>query len=101
MIGREARKMESSPGIPQVLDTELILYFYKKLIMKITEHKKDIIRGILTTDDEWVLKAIRKLLDIEEIPEEHKLILNERLEEYKINSDDLINWDELKKELMG
>ncbi|MBI1780990.1 MAG: addiction module protein [Sphingobacteriales bacterium] len=69
--------------------------------MKITDNKKDIILGVLNTEDEWILKAIRKLLDIEDIPEAHKLILEERQEEYYSNPNKLIDWDDLQKEIMG
>ena len=33
------------------------------------------------------------------IPEDHKLILNERLLKYAGNSNDVINWEDLRKEL--
>jgi Putative addiction module component len=69
--------------------------------MKIADNKKDIILGVLNTEDEWILKAIRKLLDIEDVPEAHKLILEERQEEYKSNPNKLIDWDDLQKEIMG
>ena len=73
----------------------------KSGFMKIAENKKEIILGVLNTNDEWILKAIRKLLDIEDIPEAHKLILEERQEEYKRNPENLIDWDDLQKEIMG
>jgi hypothetical protein len=69
--------------------------------MIIDSEKKEIIREILRTNDEWVLKAIRKLLDLEvdEIDEVHKLILNERIAEYESNPDSVIDWEKLKEEL--
>lgn len=44
--------------------------------MIIDSDKKQIIREILRTKDEWVLKAIRKLLnlEVEDISEVHKHI---------------------------
>lgn len=69
--------------------------------MKIAENKKEIILRVINTDDEWVLKAIRKLLDIEEIPEAHKQILNERESAYAANPGNLLDWEEIKKELLG
>jgi len=70
--------------------------------MIIDSEKKEIIREILKTDDEWILKAIRKLLDlrIEDISDVHKQILNERISEYEANPDSVINWEELKAELL-
>ncbi|MGC4037214.1 MAG: addiction module protein [Chitinophagaceae bacterium] len=70
--------------------------------MIIDVEKKEIIREILKTDNEWVLKAIRKLLDleIESIPEAHTQILNERLATYETNPNDVIDWNSLKEQLL-
>lgn len=74
----------------------------ERRFMTIDPGKKEIIREILKTEDDWVLKAIRKLLDLdmEDISDVHNQILNERLEEYKANPDNVINWEELKAELL-
>ncbi len=70
--------------------------------MVLDPDKKEIIREILKTEDQWILKAIRKLLDLqtEDIAEEHKHILNERIAEYETNPDNVIDWEELKAELL-
>ena len=70
--------------------------------MTIDSDKKQIIREILRTKDEWILKAIRKLLnlEVEDISDENKHILNERIAKYETNPDDIINWEELRSELM-
>jgi hypothetical protein len=70
--------------------------------MIIDSDKKEIIREILKTDEQWVLKAIRKLLNLhtEDISEEHKLILNERIAEYEAAPDNGIDWEVLKAELL-
>ncbi len=70
--------------------------------MTLDPDKKEIIREILKTKDEWVLKAIRKLLSLEteDIPEEHKHILNERIAEYETNPENVIDWETLKVELL-
>ena len=70
--------------------------------MIIDSGKKQIIREILRTKDEWILKAIRKLLnlEVEDISDENKHILNERIAKYETNPDDIINWEELRSELM-
>ena len=70
--------------------------------MTLDPEKKEIIKQILRTDDEWVIKAIRRLLNLEvdDIPDEHKQILNERLAHYKSNPTDTIDWETLKNELL-
>ena len=70
--------------------------------MNLDAEKKEIIREILRTEDDWVLKAIRKLPDlhITEVSDEHKYILNERIAAYEANPDQVIDWEELKAELM-
>lgn len=70
--------------------------------MIIDSDKKQIIREILRTKDEWILKAIRKLLnlEVEDILDENKHILNERIAKYETNPDDIIDWEELRSELM-
>jgi len=70
--------------------------------MIIDSDKKQIIREILRTKDEWTLKAIRKLLnlEVEDISDEHKHVLNERIAKYETNPDDIIDWEELKAELL-
>jgi hypothetical protein len=70
--------------------------------MIIDSDKKQIIREILRTKDEWILKAIRKLLnlEVEDISDEHKHVLNERIAKYETNPDDIIDWEELKAELL-
>ncbi len=70
--------------------------------MIIDSDKKQIIREILRTKDEWVLKAIRKLLnlEVEDISEVHKHILNERIAEYEQDPDNIIDWEMLKEELL-
>ena len=70
--------------------------------MTIDSEKKEIIRKILKTEDEWILKAIRKLLDlrVDDTSDVHSQILNERIAEYETNPDKVIDWEELKAELL-
>jgi len=70
--------------------------------MTIDSEKKEIIRKILKTEDEWILKAIRKLLDlrVDDTSDVHTQILNERIAEYETNQDKVIDWEELKAELL-
>jgi hypothetical protein len=70
--------------------------------MILNSEKKEIIREILRTEDDWILKAIRRLLNlhVEDISDEHKNILNERIAEYETNPDNVIDWETLKAELL-
>ena len=64
--------------------------------------KKQIIEAVKLEQDEWVLKAIKRLLKIdytEDITNEHLAILNERLEEYKNDPTAVLDWEEAKKDL--
>lgn len=70
--------------------------------MTIDPDKKEIIREVLRTEDQWILKAIRKLLNlhVEDISEEHRNVLNERIAEYEANPGIAIDWEVLKAELL-
>lgn len=70
--------------------------------MTIDNEKKDIIREVLKTGDESVLRAIRKLLKLPEpeTTEEHMHILSDRIAEYETNPDNVIDWELLKAELL-
>jgi hypothetical protein len=70
--------------------------------MNIDLEKKQIIEQILNVQEEWVLKAIRKLLDldhIDDIHECHKQILNDRLQSYESNPSQIKDWEKFKEEL--
>ena len=64
--------------------------------------KKQIIEAVKLEQDEWVLKAIKRLLEIdytEDVTNEHLDILNERLEEYKNDPTAVLDWEDAKKDL--
>ena len=64
--------------------------------------KKQIIEAVKLEQDEWVLKAIKRLLEIdytEDVTNEHLAILNERLEEYKNDPTAVLDWEDAKKYL--
>ena len=64
--------------------------------------KKQIIEAVKLEQDEWVLKAIKRLLEIdytEDVNNEHLTILNERLEEYKKDPTAVLDWEDAKKDL--
>ena len=72
--------------------------------MSLDEEKKLIIQEVLTLEDEWVIKAIKKLLDLDvydqdDISPDHKLILEERMQEYKKNPDTGISLEQFIEEL--
>ena len=64
--------------------------------------KKQIIEAVKLEQDEWVLKAIKRLLEIdytEDVTNEHLAILNERLEGYKNDPTAVLDWEDAKKDL--
>jgi len=68
------------------------------------EEKKLIIREVLVIEDDWVIKAIKKLLDLDVYDEddfsaEHKLILEERISEYKKDPSSGMSLDQFIDEL--
>ena len=67
----------------------------------ITFDKKKIIDAIHDTDDDRILFAISRLLDIEEssIPDWHKEILEDRLVEIEKGIAAFENWDTIKNSL--
>lgn len=69
--------------------------------MNIVEKKQEIISEIGKIEDEKLLWAIARLLhlDDEDVPEWHKQILNERLEEYEKGNAKMKDWEEVKKHL--
>jgi hypothetical protein len=72
--------------------------------MNLDLEKKQIIKEVLMLKDEWIIKAIKKLLDldvydVEDFPEGHKLILEERMEEYRKTPSAAISLDEFIEEL--
>ena len=68
--------------------------------MNIQKEKQKIIEALQSRDEEWLIIAIKKLLDLDSpFSEEHKSILQERMETYKKNPDDLISIEELKETL--
>jgi urocanate hydratase len=71
--------------------------------MNLEAEKRKIIDGVIQEQDEWVLKAIKKLLDLDyddKVIEEHKHILNERIAHYGSNSKDALDWENFKRDLL-
>lgn len=68
------------------------------------EEKKLIIQEVLALEDDWIIKAIKKLLDLDTYDEEdfsaaHRLILEERMEEYKRNPSSGMSLEQFVEEL--
>ena len=69
--------------------------------MDISEKKKLIVDRIEGIQEEWLIRAIEKLLDIEdkdESPDWHLPLVKEALEKYEANPKDGMDWNDLKKE---
>ncbi len=73
--------------------------------MNIELERNLIIEELNHVNDEWLLKAIKRLLGLDypedDIPEEHKRILDERMNEYDAGKAETMGWDEAKKRLLG
>lgn len=72
--------------------------------MNIELERSEIIEEIKHVSDEWLLKAIKRLLGLdhdEDIPEEHKQILDGRIEAYESGQVETMEWEEAKKRLSG
>ncbi|MEP7128384.1 MAG: hypothetical protein ABI729_05930 [Chitinophagales bacterium] len=70
--------------------------------MNIESEKKLVINEILNVKEEWVIKAIKRLLEIDEsynISKEHMTILEERISQYASHPDDVLDWDKIKEEM--
>lgn len=68
--------------------------------MNIEQEKQQIIAALQQRDEEWLIVALQKLLDIEPahpFSDEHKTVIEERIEAYKKNPNDFISLDELKE----
>ena len=72
--------------------------------MNIELEKKQIIEELNEVHDEWLLKAIKRLLGLDyddEVPEEHKQVLEGRIKSYESGESKGVEWDEAKKRLSG
>lgn len=69
--------------------------------MNITKEKQEIIDALKERDEEWLILAFKKLLDIDHpsYSTEHRFIIEERLEAYNKAPENLISLEELKQTL--
>ena len=64
--------------------------------------KEQLIEAIRDTDDERILFAISRLLQVEEdIPEWHKEILEERRKRIESGEEQFYDWNDIKDEIKG
>ena len=69
--------------------------------MSIAEKKRLIVDRIEALEEEWLIRAIEKLLDIEdddESPDWHLPLVKEAYEKYKADPKDAVKWEDLKKQ---
>ncbi len=73
--------------------------------MNIELERSQIIEELNHVNDEWLLKAIKRLLGLDypedDIPEEYKRILDDRMQEYDAGRAETMGLDEAKKRLLG
>ncbi len=71
--------------------------------MNIELERRQIIEELKHVHDEWLLKAIKRLLGLDyenEIPEEHKKILDHRMDAFEAGQANTIELDEVKRRLL-
>ena len=74
--------------------------FDKNKAMQISAEKQLIIEGIKNCEEEWIIKAVKKLLEADQkFSALHYSIIEERLEEYGQDSEEGISSEAFKKEL--
>ena len=63
--------------------------------------KSKIIEAVNNTEDERILFAINRLLQIDEdqVPEWHKQALNERSDKIKRGEEEFYDWEKVKEEI--
>ncbi len=72
--------------------------------MNMELERRQIIEELKHVHDEWLLKAIKRLLGIDyslDVPDEHKQILDSRINAYESGVAKTMEWEEAKKRLMG
>lgn len=72
------------------------------MAMNIELERKEIIKEIKHINDEWLIKGIKRLLGMDyadEITEEQKEILDERIAEYESGQAETMSLEEVKKSL--
>ena len=68
--------------------------------MNLLEKKRQIVHTIEGVQEEWLIRAIEKLLGIDdngESPDWHIPMVKERLENYIANPKDVVRWEDIKK----
>lgn len=71
--------------------------------MDVELEKKQIVEELQHRDEEWLIIAIKKLLGLDaydEVSDNQRVILEERVNSYKTNPNDIVTLDQLKKDLL-
>ena len=69
--------------------------------MNIQAEKLELIEKIIRIEDEYTLEQIRAVLEAFPIPENHRLLLDERLAEHWANSQAGDSWEVVKARIIG
>ena len=86
------------------MEQKLYLYNSKKtIIMDLEARKYHFIQELFSIDRESIIDTLERVLKREkeqhqEISTDHKKELDNRLESYKNNPDDLLDWDGIKSD---
>jgi hypothetical protein len=80
-----------------------VVNFVKRGSMNVELERKLIIDELSHVHEEWLLKAIKKLLGlgIEEIPDHHAEMLDDAIQAFEAGKEDTIEWDQALKMLSG
>ena len=72
--------------------------------MNIENEKQQIIQALQDRDEPWLIIAMKKLLDLDKEPpfsDEHKALLEQRLEAHRKNPSDVILFQDVKNILLN
>ena len=70
--------------------------------MDIQSEKKQIVEELQNRNEEWLIIAIKKLLDLDDADEfsnEHKVIIEERIKQYESDPENVITLEQLREDL--
>ena len=67
--------------------------------MNIEFERRQIIEELSHLEDEWIFNEIKRVLGLDvddEVPEEHKQILDERIREFESGQMETVDWEDIK-----
>ena len=66
--------------------------------MSVEQQRTEIIEELQHVSDEWILKAVARLLGLDEpIPEEHQRVLNNRIDAYERGEARTVSLEDARK----